>query len=143
MSETAIRLMEITFNIAYLITVWGLFGEMARRRSTIASADRPTAQLVRWAFGILALGDTGHVGFRVLAYALGDLALTLTVGGREIGLVGLGSMATAFTVTLFYVLMLYVWRARWDRTLGVVPPKSVIRSLPLTILSLVSLDSSG
>ena len=33
------------------------------------------SKLVIWAFALLAIGDTGHVGFRVLAYvAIGFLA---------------------------------------------------------------------
>jgi hypothetical protein len=155
---------EISFNVAYLIAVWGLVAAMARRRSTVASDQRTVAELVMWAFFLLALGDTGHVGFRVLSYALGDLGLSLTVLGQQIGLVGLGAMATAFTVTLFYVMMLFVWRARFRREFGwfefsllaaaavrvglmllpgnrwnsVVPPQpwSIYRNLPLVIQGL-------
>jgi hypothetical protein len=32
--------------------------------------------LACWAFFLLALGDTGHVGFRVAAYALGGMEKT-------------------------------------------------------------------
>ena len=109
---------EVIFNVAYLIAVWGLVAAMARRRSTVAPNDRTVAQLAMWAFFLLALGDSGHVGFRVLAYARGDLGLKLTVLGQQIGLVGLGALATAFTVTLFYVMMLYVWRARFGKEFG-------------------------
>jgi hypothetical protein len=109
---------EISFNLAYLIAVWGLVVAMARRHHAVAPEDGAVATLLMWAFALLALGDTGHVGFRVLGYALGDLGFSLTVGGQQIGLVGLGAMATAFTVTLFYVLMLYVWRARFGGAFG-------------------------
>jgi hypothetical protein len=118
MSETARMWAEISFNVCYLIAVWGLVIAMARRRYTAGPQDRAAARLVMWAFFLLALGDTGHVGFRVLAYALGDLELGFDVLGQQIGLVGLGAMATAFTVTLFYVLMLYVWRARFRGEFG-------------------------
>jgi hypothetical protein len=67
---------------------------------------------------LLALGDTGHVGFRVLAYALGGLDATLNIAGLEIGLVGLGALSTAITVTFFYVLLLFIWQERFDRPLG-------------------------
>jgi hypothetical protein len=109
---------EIGFNTVYLITVWVLVAAMARRLPVVAAGDRPTARYVIWAFTLLALGDTGHVGFRVLAYALGNLEFSFGVLGRHIGLVGLGAMATAFTVTLFYVLVLFVWRARFGRSYG-------------------------
>jgi len=117
-SETITKWTEVTFNLAYLAGVWGLVVAMIRRRSAVAAEQRHVAQLVGWAFALLALGDTGHVGFRVLGYALGDLDLSLTAWGLEIGLVGLGAMTTAFSVTLFYVLILFVWRTRFDRAFG-------------------------
>lgn len=118
MPESVRMWTEITFNVVYLVVVWGLVAAMARRRSTVPSDSRNTARFVMWAFALLALGDTGHVGFRVLAYALGDLTFSFGLLGRQIGLVGLGALATAFTVTLFYVLMLFVWRARFDGRYG-------------------------
>jgi hypothetical protein len=155
---------EITFNIVYLIVVWGLVIAMVRREWAVAPSDLRVARLVRWAFTFLALGDTGHVGFRVLAYAQGDLEASLSLFGQEFGLVGLGALSTAITVTVFYVLMLEVWRVRFDKRYGwfeylllaaagvrlllmipaanqwnsTVPPQpwSLYRNLPLTILGL-------
>ena len=69
MSETMRMWTEASFNVAYLIVVWGLVAVMIGQRSSVAPGDRRVARLVRWAFALLALGDTGHVGFRVLAYA--------------------------------------------------------------------------
>jgi hypothetical protein len=118
MSETMRMWTEISFNVAYLIVVWGLVAVMIRQRAAVASGDRRVARLVRWAFALLALGDTGHVGFRVLAYAQGDLETTVSLFGQELGLVGLGALSTAITVTFFYVLVLMVWRARFDQDYG-------------------------
>jgi hypothetical protein len=156
--------MEITFNVVYLIVVWGLVIAMARREWAVAPSDLRVARLIRWAFTLLALGDTGHVGFRVLAYAQGDLEATITLFSQELGQVGLGALSTAITVTIFYVLMLEVWRVRFDKRYGwfevlllaaagarlllmipaanqwnsTVPPQpwSLYRNLPLTILGL-------
>ncbi len=164
MSETARMWMEVTFNVVYLIVVWGLVIVMAHHESAVAPGDRRVARLIRWAFTFLALGDTGHVGFRVLAFAQGDLQATVSIFGREFGLVGLGALSTAITVTVFYVLMLEVWRIRFDKKYGpfeylllaaavlrllimipaanqwnnTVPPQpwSLYRNLPLTILGL-------
>jgi hypothetical protein len=118
MSETARMWMEVTFNVAYLVVVWGLVLAMARREWAVAPEDQRVARLVKWAFAALALGDTGHVGFRVLAYARGDLEATVTLFGQPLGLVGLGALSTATTVTVFYVLMLEVWRSRFDKSYG-------------------------
>ncbi|GAB4562661.1 MAG: hypothetical protein Kow0047_10930 [Anaerolineae bacterium] len=118
MSETTRMWVEVTFNIIYLIVVWGLVIAMTRRMARVAGRDRPVALLTRNAFALLALGDTGHVGFRVIAYAQGGLEATFSLFGRDIGWVGLGALATAVTVTLFYVLMLEIWRARFDQPYG-------------------------
>ncbi|MCA9975478.1 MAG: hypothetical protein KC413_06995, partial [Anaerolineales bacterium] len=72
----------------------------------------------RWMFFLLALGDTGHVGFRVWAYALGGLEQTIPLFGRAVGLVGLGALATSITVTLFYVLVLVIWHERFNQPYG-------------------------
>lgn len=164
MSEEMRMWVEISFNVIYLIVVWWLVARMAQRMDAVAPDDRPTAQRILWAFALLALGDTGHVGFRVLAYALGGLEATPLVLGTPVSLVGLGALATAVTVTFFYVLVLDTWRVRFHKQYGwfellllaaavvrlilmalpqnawesVTPPQpwSTIRNLPLMLLGL-------
>jgi len=109
---------EISFNITYLLVVWGLVVAMWRRRSMLAPDVRATGELFIWAFGLLALGDTGHVGFRVWAYARDGLDTTIQLLGKHVGLVGLGALSTSITVTLFYVLVLLIWQRRFDKPLG-------------------------
>ncbi|MGD9093746.1 MAG: hypothetical protein PVF74_12930 [Anaerolineales bacterium] len=164
MSESVRIWMEISFNIVYLIVVWGLVIAMIRKRSAVIPENQRAADLVLAAFALLALGDTGHVGFRVFAYAQGGLDAQLTLASWSIGLVGLGALSTSITVTLFYVMMLELWRVRYDRKHGwfeylllaaavfrlvimllpvnewnrVVPlqPWSTIRNMPLTLVGL-------
>jgi hypothetical protein len=112
MPEDVRMWVEILFNVTYLVVVWTLVVLMTRRLPTVAPADRPVAVRFTWAFALLALGDTGHVGFRVLAYALGGLAAHPL-------LVGLGALSTAYTVTIFYMLMLDIWRLRFKKPLGI------------------------
>ena len=69
MSEEMRVWVEIAFNISYLVVVWSLVALMMVRRSQVAPVNRALAQRILWAFALLALGDTGHVGFRVVAYA--------------------------------------------------------------------------
>ena len=118
MSESMRMWMEITFNVSYLAVVWTMVALMMRGRARVAAVDRPAAMRVMLAFALLALGDTGHVGFRVIAYALGDLAAKPVILGVPVSLVGLGALATAVTVTFFYMLMVDVWRLRFFRPLG-------------------------
>ena len=112
MSESMRIWVEVVFNVTYLIVIWTLVVMMARHQSAVAPADRPVAKRLMWAFALLALGDTGHVGFRVVAYALGGLE-------ANPALVGLGALSTAYTVTLFYMLMVDIWRLRFRKPLGI------------------------
>lgn len=109
---------EIGFNIAYLLVVWALVAIMFARRAGVAPGDAPVARRLLAAFVLLALGDTGHVGFRVLAYGLGGLGAQLALAGVSISLVGAGALATATTLTLFYMLMLDSWRVRFGHGWG-------------------------
>jgi hypothetical protein len=103
---------EVAFNVGYLVTVWSMVGLMAFRQNQVAPPERGLALRVMWAFALLALGDTGHVGFRVIAYANGGLA-------ANPALVGIGAFSTAFTVTIFYMLMVDAWRVRFKKSLGI------------------------
>jgi hypothetical protein len=111
MSDALRTTIEIGFNILYLIIVWALVVIMTRRLPEVSPKNYSIANRFRWAFLLLALGDTGHVGFRVVAYALGGL-------DQNPLLVGLGALATAITVTFFYVLVLDIWRVRFNRKYG-------------------------
>ena len=88
MTDNVRMWIEVSFNVTYLVVVWGLVIAMVRQQSVVASENAPVAKRVMWAFALLALGDTGHVGFRVLAYAMGGLEAHPL-------LVGLGALATA------------------------------------------------
>ena len=97
MTESLLLAVEITFDLLYLATIWVLVALMFKKRGNLLEENKKIGILFIWMFFLLALGDTGHVGFRVLAYALGGLEANPT-------LVGLGSLATAVTVTFFYML---------------------------------------
>ena len=118
MSETAKILMETSFNIFYLIVIWWLVIAMLRRRPFVAETDRHTGDLIIWAFAFLGFGDIGHVGFRVLAYAMGGLDASVSMFGKQLLLAPMGSLATAITFTFFYALMVMVWRARYNKPYG-------------------------
>jgi hypothetical protein len=164
MPESVLMWLEIVFNVLYLLTVWSLVIAMSRRLDLSNSSDQRVARYFILAFALLALGDTGHVGFRVWAYALGNLEARISLFRLNLGLVGLGALSTAITVTLFYVVMLFIWSARFEKPIGIfggfllisaavrfvimafpqnqwnltVPPQpwSIWRNLPLVVLGL-------
>ncbi len=118
MSETARVLIETSFNLVYLVVIWWLVITMWLRRVFVAPQDLRTADLIMWAFAFLGFGDIGHVGFRVVAFALGGLDVPVTLGGRQVLLAPLGSLATAITFTIFYILMLMAWHERYHKPYG-------------------------
>jgi len=154
--------MEISFNVAYLIAVWGLVAAMQLSDPHLPAGGRRLRRLFTGAFALLALGDTGHVGFRVLAYLQGSSLSSNAESG--LGLVGVGALATAVTVTFFYIIMLLIWQERFGKPLSwfgtvlvlaamlrlalmlfpgnqwnnTIPPQpwSLYRNLPLVVLGL-------
>ncbi|MEJ2759438.1 MAG: hypothetical protein P8046_13240, partial [Anaerolineales bacterium] len=86
MDETTRMWVEILFNLGYLVVIYWLVALMFRRKPQLPQKKQWEIAPIIWAFLLLALGDTGHVGFRVVAYALGDLESTVSLFGREVGL---------------------------------------------------------
>jgi len=109
MSEALLQSVEIEFDVLYLITIWGLVYLMYQKRENLIPKNQQIGNLFMAAFFLLALGDTGHVGFRVLAYATGGLE-------ANPNLVGIGALATAVTVTFFYMIVAEIWRLRFEKT---------------------------
>ena len=116
MNAQFIMFFESGFNIIYLVLVWTLVVLMTRNLSTVNEKDRSTAGLIRIAFILLAAGDTGHVGFRVLGYLLGGLSTQVNILGSSMSLAGLGTLTTSFTVTLFYMILIFVWQKRYQHS---------------------------
>lgn len=108
MSDTMLMWTEIIFDVLYLLAIWLLVILMWNRRAYLNDETRKVGQLFIAAFFLLALGDTGHVGFRVVAYARGGLAANPS-------LVGMGALATAVTVTFFYMVVAEIWRVRFGK----------------------------
>ena len=92
MSEALLQSVEIGFDVLYLITIWGLVFLMYQKRGNLTPQNQQIGSLFMAAFFLLALGDTGHVGFRVLAYATGGLEANPS-------LVGIGALATDFCLS--------------------------------------------
>ena len=112
MTTGFIQWIEILFDLVYLTIIWIVVLLMFNRRKNIHSENQTISKLFQWTFFLLALGDTGHVGFRVLAYIRGGLA-------ENPLLLGVGKLATAITVSIFYMLLVEIWRSRFHKSRGV------------------------
>lgn len=122
-------IMEILFNIFYLIAVWFVVIKMSRRMESTNAKDNNLRKLFIAAFALLSLGDTGHVGFRVLAYLKGGLL-------ENAALLGYGKLATSITVTIFYALFVEIWRVRFNKKQGAFTISLYILSLIRIIIML-------
>ncbi|MCK4259847.1 MAG: hypothetical protein KAX49_12760 [Halanaerobiales bacterium] len=96
---------EMVFNIAYMVFLWGLVYKMF---NSLDSKNIRFTKTVAWTFALLAIGDTGHVGFRVIAYLKGGIAANALF-------VGMGKFATSVTLTIFYCFFIIVWKLRFDK----------------------------
>ena len=165
MSEDLRMVTEIGFNLFYLICIWYLVIRMYASRKYDSYRDRGVGGLLRFGFLLLAIGDTGHVGFRVWAYLLGSLDSTVSLFGWDFPLVGAGALSTAILVTALYMLMAEAERRRFNQPFNLlyvfiflagiarfvimalpgnewgnsVPPAemSLYRNIPLTAMGLV------
>ncbi len=109
MDTQSLAWMEFAFNIFYLVAVFGISGAMFLSLPHVSHTSRPVVLRLTLAFTLLGIGDLGHIGLRILAQ--------LKVGRAE-QWVGWGGLTTAITVTVFYLLMLDVWRLRFAKPFG-------------------------
>lgn len=100
---------ELGFDAAYLLTLWVLVIGLLRRLFPLPGTQRFCASSYVLAFLLLAVGDSAHVGLRLLGLSRGDLS----EGG-----VGYGALATAITVTLFDLLLVQGHQRQVDQLIG-------------------------
>jgi len=101
---------ELIFDLVYLAVIWTIVFKMYGTLHRLAEERLPLARTLALAFALLALGDTGHVGFRVVAHLAGGVEANPQ-------LLGVGKLATAITVTVFYALLVRAWKAPLQQAL--------------------------
>jgi hypothetical protein len=105
-------IVESIFNVAYFLTAWSLVVLLARKFSRSPGADKPLAGRFLLAFALLAFGDSFHVGARVFSSIVGAERAVVNLGGIPSSLIGLGMLATSYTITGFYMVMTDARRLR-------------------------------
>jgi hypothetical protein len=108
-------LFETIFDVVYLIVVWGLVALMASRMASVSTKNRSSARLFLISFILLAAGDSGHVGFRVAAQLMNAMNQQVPILGAPMNLIGVGMLTTAYTVTLFYMVLVYIWMDHFNQ----------------------------
>lgn len=95
-------IIETTFDIFYLITVISIGLMMLKQ-----SKSNKTFKLFGWMAVLLGTGDAFHLVPRAIALCttgLSDYTVAL----------GVGKMITSLTMTVFYILLYFVWRERYQ-----------------------------
>jgi hypothetical protein len=125
------RVIELVFDAAYLLCLWLLVIGLNRRLAGLKVIASHGARPLVLAFGLLAVGDTAHVGLRFLALAHGQL---------HDGWIGYGALATALTVTLFDLLLVQGHQRLARKTWGLLP--RILLVLALVRLGLLALPQN-
>lgn len=98
-------IMEPIFDVAYLVSVITIGIKMIRR----SQGKCRQFTVFGWMAVILGAGDSFHLVPRIIALCttgFGDYTVPL----------GIGKWMTSVTMTIFYVLIYYVWRERYNIT---------------------------
>lgn len=95
------RIFEIIFDVFYLLTVTALGFKILS-----LSNGRKQYQLFAFMAIILCLGDAFHLVPRILALASSNFV-------KYSFYLGLGKLVTSITMTIFYILLYYVWLERY------------------------------
>jgi len=96
-------IMEITFNVIYLIYIVAIVTLMSKNMQRVKEEDHRATNRIRWAFVALLIGDLGHVGTRLILFFTGELESNYT-------LLGIGNLFE--TIGLLFLFMIYTdaWR---------------------------------
>ena len=98
-------IMEPIFDVAYLVSVITIGIKMIRR----SQGKCRQFTIFGWMAVILGAGDSFHLVPRIIA-------LCTTGFGYYTVPLGIGKWITSVTMTIFYVLIYYVWRERYNIT---------------------------
>ena len=95
-------IIETLFDVCYLVSVITIGIRMVK-----SSKNSRQFKLFGWMAIVLGAGDSFHLIPRIIALCTTGLE-NFTVA------LGLGKWITSVTMTLFYVLLYYVWRERYE-----------------------------
>ncbi len=100
-------MMEISFNVIYLIYICVIVILMTNNLKEVDAKELPAAKRIRLAFLALFIGDLGHVGARLITFFSGEIELNYTI-------LGIGTLFEM--VGLIFLFMIYTdaWRVHFD-----------------------------
>jgi hypothetical protein len=99
-------MMEIPFNVGYLVYILCIVALMTRGMKRLSAESIPIARQVWLSFLALAIGDLGHVGARIYSFSAGGLQ-------DHPVLLGIGGLAEELAITALFMFWAEVWRLRF------------------------------
>jgi len=109
-------MMEITFNVIYLIYICVIVILMSKNMKNVNQKEIATAKRIRLAFIALFIGDLGHVGARLFAFFSGEVEINYAV-------LGIGSLLEGVGLIFLFIFFTDAWRVQFNH------PKNLIFKL--------------
>jgi len=101
-------MMEITFNVIYLIYICVIVILMSKNMKKVNQKEMGTAKRIRLAFLALFIGDLGHVGARLIAFFSGEVELNYAI-------LGIGTLFEMVGLIFLFMLFTDAWRIQFNR----------------------------
>ena len=100
-------MMEITFNVIYLIYICVIVILMSKNMKNVDQKEIKTARRIRLAFIALFIGDLGHVGARLIAFFSGEVEFNYAI-------LGIGTLFEMVGLTFLFLLFTDAWRVQFN-----------------------------
>jgi magnesium-transporting ATPase (P-type) len=101
-------MMEISFNVIYLIYICVIVALMSKNMNNVNDKEIRTAKRIRLAFLALLIGDLGHVGARLIAFFSEDVNMNYAI-------LGVGTLLEMIGLTFLFILFTDAWRIHFNR----------------------------
>lgn len=107
-SSSSQVMMEMGFNIIYLIYIFIIVLMMNKRRSQLSNEQYAKSKWVLFAFAALLIGDFGHVGARLIAFASNSLEDNPPI-------LGIGSLFEMVGLIFLFMFWAFAWQTTFNK----------------------------
>jgi hypothetical protein len=101
-------MMEITFNVIYLIYICVIVILMSKNMKNVNQKEIGTAKRILLAFLALFIGDLGHVGARLIAFVSGESEMNYAI-------LGIGTLFEMVGLIFLFMIFTDAWRIQFNR----------------------------
>jgi hypothetical protein len=109
MASDAQGMMEISFNVLYLIYFCVIIILMSKNMKMVDKDEKPTAKRILLAFLALFIGDLGHVGARLITFFSGGIESNYSI-------LGIGTIFEMIGLVFLFMIYTDAWRLHFNHT---------------------------